>query len=386
MMPDERTTKGTSTAQARRPDSSADDCLEVGRLDKGWWRRLKTTVAGRSAQAARLEEGILALTADLKAARDAHVSPSEEGTKHANALEGTKQPNAEGKKAKDVALTLIGEYKHGAVQMYKEGRYDLGWGLLHRARETQILLLTEAEVGAVAVSLAAEARADKLKGWRMRAVHSLLAQMHNPPAGLDDAAHAKRAGGEPTGAEDKVPDVKESLTHDVALVRQALAERNRHFADEYTTLAITSHRRLWLLLMGLVLLVAFVALVLVSDVQLDSPVTQVEQPAADLQQPWVAGSMLLLGALGSVVSAIQRLVSEPLKSSTPVQLGSFTATVTRPLIGAVAALTVLLAALGGLAVPQTHPVPLMLLAALTAGLSERLVVYRDKSESPTPRA
>lgn len=176
------------------------------------------------------------------------------------------------------------------------------------------------------------------------------------------------------------------MAHDVALVREAVAERDRHFADLYTTLEITSRWRLWLLIMGLALLISFVALVLTSDFQLGPSLTQVEEPAADLQRPWVAGSMLLLGALGSVVSAIQRLARQPLKSTIPVQLGSFTATVTRPLIGAVAALTVLLAALGGLAVPQTHPVPLMMLAALTAGLSERLVVYRDKNESPTPHA
>ena len=169
-------------------------------------------------------------------------------------------------------------------------------------------------------------------------------------------------------------------------MQQALAIRNGHFANQYTTLDITAHRRLWLLLMGLVLLGAFVAIVLTNGVQLDPPVRRGDPAAAVLQQPWVIGSMLLLGALGSVVSAIQRLVSQPLMKRIPDQLGSFTATVTRPLIGTVAALTVLLAALGGLAVPEERPVPLMLLAAFTAGLSERLVVHREKSDSSPPAA
>ena len=83
-----------------------------------------------------------------------------------------------------------------------------------------------------------------------------------------------------------------------------------------------------------------------------------------------------------MVSAIQRLAQNP-TDPIPAQLGSFTATLTRPLIGAVAALTTYLASVAGLILDQEqHWSALLVLAAFAASFSERLVVYHpDKSSS-----
>lgn len=358
------------------PDRTED----VDELAESRARRLVTTVLGRRASADRLREGIHALRAEQEE-RDAHRA------------QGGAEPAAGDGRA---THELVRAYLSRACAMYQEGRYDVGWGLLHRAREAEIRLLSRAELRGVAVALRAEADAEKVKGWRLEAICSLLDRMHEPPRkGRDPGRRvpgdgaaagdgARPADGSRVVPADRPVEPAESLAHDAALLQQAVAIRNGHFANQYTGLSITSHRRLWLLVLGLGLLAAFVALILVNEDQLDATAARDDAPVDALRQAWVMGSMLLLGALGSVVSAIQRLARQPVLSSIPAQLGSFTATVTRPLIGAAAAMTVLLAALGGIAVPQDHPVPLMMLAAFTAGLSERLVVYREKSEGSTP--
>lgn len=97
---------------------------------------------------------------------------------------------------------------------------------------------------------------------------------------------------------------------------------------------------------------------------------------------WLPVVAAITGALGAVVSAIQRLAQNP-TDPIPAQLGSFTATLTRPLIGAVAALTTYLASVAGLILDQEqHWSALLVLAAFAASFSERLVVYHpDKSSS-----
>jgi hypothetical protein len=211
--------------------------------------------------------------------------------------------------------------------------------------------------------------------------------MHVPPypvlAGAQSAPDPEPA----PAVVDAIPgaDAEARLHRDARLVREALVDRDEHFGNTYASLSITAHRRLWLLVVGAVLLV--VVLAAMSRVgDLDPPVGAAESPSDVLVHAWVPLIMVALGALGSVVSAIQRLAVDPLTGPIPAQLGSFTATATRPLIGGVAALTVFLAALGGLAIPEQHPVPLLFLAAFTAGLTERLVVYRGGGQRSRGRA
>ncbi|WP_456788839.1 hypothetical protein [Cellulomonas sp. P5_C5] len=276
----------------------------------------------------------------------------------------------------------IVHYVKQAERAYRTGQLNIGWGLLHRAREVETLRLPRSELRAVSVALLAEIEAEKLHGWRRTAVRTLLEEMSEPPrtgSALKHPGASSPSDRRPPYPRSRVDDGRagrKALRQDAALVREALAIRNGHFSNQYASLEITSHRRLWLLVIG-ILLLAWLLDVAPTDIRELDPVPG-ERPSAVLLERWLLGSMLLLGALGSVISAIQRLTTQPLTSGIPAQLGSFTATVTRPLIGAVAALTVYLAALGGLALPQQHPIPLALLAALTAGLTERLVVYREK--------
>jgi hypothetical protein len=272
----------------------------------------------------------------------------------------------------------MAEYLDLATQAYQAGAINLGWGFLHRAGETEVLLMERPELDAAAVALAAECAGGKIPGWRRDAIRGLLARMHvSPFPELNTEARStqdkpRRAHGVAHG----VRSDSATLRDDRLLVREALAVRNGYSANTYTSLAITAHRRLWLMLLRLVVLGA-VLFGIAQAPDLDPQPTGDLPPSSVLAPVWVPLTMACLGALGSVVSAIQRLAVDPLTGPVPAQLGSFTATVTRPLIGAVAALTVFLAARGGLAVPEAHPVPLLLLAAFTAGLTERLVVYRE---------
>jgi hypothetical protein len=351
----------TSRAAAHPLVEAGRRCPETTTLtEPGRWSRLSSQVTGRRAPLDRLQEGVLAACAAqrVRHERMPHGSPTPGGA--------------------DAALTcrLIDEYLACAAAAYTQGDADRGWGFLHRVRETETLLMERSELDAVAVALAAECGGEKIPGWRRDAVQGLLQRMHVPPypvlAGAQPAPDAASAP-----AVDAIPgaEAEARLHHDARLVREALVNRDEHFGNTYASLSITAHRRLWLLVVGAVLLgVVLAAMSRVGD--LDPAVGPAESPSDLLVHAWVPLIMLALGALGSVVSAIQRLAVNPLTGPIPAQLGSFTATATRPLIGGVAALTVFLAALGGLAIPEQHPVPLLFLAAFTAGLTERLVVYR----------
>lgn len=337
--------------------STRPELRPLGTFEKLW---LQT--AGRYGPLDRLREGIEAASAQ-QAVRSA-----------TSARWPVPRPPADAAQAGQ----LIDEYLAHAVEAYGRRNANLGWGFLHRVRETETLLMARTELDAVAVSLAAECSGTKVPGWRRDAIQGLLQRMHSSPfpvlpaaqpaSGAPHSTNRDRTAGRRSCGEG------ERLRHDAQLLREALVLRNGYFANTYVGLAVTSHRRLWLMVLGLILLGVVIGLFLGVD-DVDPPGDP--SPSDALAGRWVPLTMATLGALGSVVSAIQRLAVDPLTGPIPAQLGSFTATVTRPLIGAVAALTVFLAARGGLAVPEEHPVPLMLLAAFTAGLTERLAVYRE---------
>jgi hypothetical protein len=355
------------TATPRRPGRSG-----VGWLaDPGHFEKLALQVAGRQGPLDRLREGIEAAEAQQAARRQDPPGSVEPGPSAAAAEAGG----------------LIEQYLRLAARAYGERNANLGWGFLHRLRETETLLMTRTELDAVAVSLAAECSGSKVSGWRRDAIQGLLQRMHRSPYPVVPTVDSQ-AGAAPTSNHGRVPGRRspadrEWLRHDALLVREALATRNGHFSNIYVSLAVTAHRRLWLLFLGVLLLAAVAVLLrIIPDLDPQGPL----EDALDdgLVDRWLPLTMAAVGALGSVVSAIQRLAVDPLTGPIPAQLGSFTATVTRPLIGAVAALTVFLAARGGIAVPEQHPVPLLLLAAFTAGLTERLVVYREGGQPRQP--
>ena len=335
------------------------------------FEKLRLQVAGRQGSLDRLREGIEAAWAQQAARDHEHETRSRE-------------PGASA--ADTEAGVLVHEYLQLAGHAYRDRNANLGWGFLHRVRETETLLMTRTELDAVAVSLAAECSGSKVPGWRRDAIQGLLQRMDRPPypvlPSADSAAGATRTRTLDLRPGRGWPGERDRLRHDAELVREALVIRNGYFSNIYVGVAVTSHRRLWLMVLGLALLSLVV--VLFTRVEDLDPQPVPDEAASDvLAHSWILLGMAALGALGSVVSAIQRLAVDPLTGPIPAQLGSFTATVTRPLIGAVAALTVFLAARGGLAVPEEHPGPLVLLAGFTAGLTERLAVYREDSRRGT---
>jgi hypothetical protein len=352
------------SAASSEPDSP-DGGVSAPRLQEPTGlRKLWLQAAGRQPSLDRLREGIEAASAQQTVRHERPV----------------REPRSCGDAEQVRTSRLLDQYLACAVQAYEGRNANLGWGFIHRFRETETLLLTRAELDAVAVSLAAECSGEKIPGWRGDAIRGLLQRMHNSPYPVVPSAESVTGTRQPITHDDRdgqpLQNAEALLGHDAQLLRAALADRNGYFGNTYTGVAVTSHRRLWLLVLGM-LLFAVVGVLLSQLSDLD-PQPPANGTASDvLADPWIALTMVTLGALGSVVSAIQRLAVDPLTGPIPAQLGSFTATVTRPLIGAVAALTVFLAASGGLAVPEQHPVPLLLLAAFTAGLTERLVVYRE---------
>jgi hypothetical protein len=106
----------------------------------------------------------------------------------------------------------------------------------------------------------------------------------------------------------------------------------------------------------------------------------VDDPGNDVGQTWVLLSAVVAGVLGSITSALQRLASDP-RASRVADMGSFTSTLTRPFIGAVAALTVFLAVYGGLLnLEGGNDVAILILASFAAGFTERLIVYQGPSK------
>ncbi len=103
-------------------------------------RSVYVRVAGRSASQDRLREGILAGRPALRAR-----------------AAGSRQRPGPTPACDEASLTaLIADYLDLAAQAYRAGAINLGWGFLHRAGETEVLLMERPELDAAAVALAAE--------------------------------------------------------------------------------------------------------------------------------------------------------------------------------------------------------------------------------------
>ncbi|GGJ85009.1 hypothetical protein GCM10010123_13370 [Pilimelia anulata] len=233
---------------------------------------------------------------------------------------------------------------------------EIGWALLNAADDLVTSTYTDDEVNAAIVVLRQQIDHGEISGWRQKAIADLLDHV-TPPGAVPPPGDPVPGYGMPTRASDRV------------LLLQALRLRNNHYDLGHHTLRVSATRRVWLLIIGIVLL-GVGAAVAWGDVR---------QPGDILVSGRVIGGVLVAGMLGAVTSAIQRLAVDP-QTSVVLQLGSFTATVTRLFVGAVAALTVYLAHRGGiLSFPGTHALPLLILASFGAGFAERLVVFHGKS-------
>jgi hypothetical protein len=313
------------------------------------FRWIAEHMTGRALQLKRLEAEFVVVQYRVKARFESYARQFATRTNHSA---HTESPDAaEARSYLDATRRAIEE--HAPAK---------GWALLHRAEECEVSLLDDSEIVTRAIALEREVGAEGTSVWQLDAVGNLLAQMSHrraetPPAYSPPTRPPWAASGRRHGA-----------ARDRALLRRAMELRDDYYRNRYSTLEVSAVRRLLLLMMGVVLLL------LVGIIMRDRlPIT------TGGIGPWVAGSMAVAGMIGSITSAIQRLATDP-NAPTPWHLGSFTATLTRPFIGAIAALTLFLAVSGGLITIEGDPITLLILAAFGAGFAERLVVYQPATK------
>lgn len=262
-----------------------------------------------------------------------------------------------------VDVAEAAEYVRAAERAIEAHDPATGWALLHRLEECEVSCLKESEMAARAIALEREVADETPSDWRLGAAGNLLAQMSHRRVELPTgtAAHT------PPNA---TPSREHETERDRALLQRALELRNEFYRNRYSTQEVTGERRLFLVIMGLGFLL--LAGYIIGERLVDS-----EGP---LTQPWVALTMAVSGIIGSITSAMRRLAVDPY-APTPLHLGSFTTTMTRPFIGGVAALSLYLAALGGLiGIDGDHTIALLVLAAFGSGFTERLIVYQPATK------
>jgi hypothetical protein len=229
---------------------------------------------------------------------------------------------------------------------------DRGWALVHRARELEVLAFAHAEVTAEATTLAAEVLDSAFRGWRKEAILDHLREVL-----------AKDADGRW-----ELP-LQERRTWLV----QALRTRSEGFSNQYRNLALLRRFQAILLLVA----VGILACSLVGAAFANP---EFERGAGEW---WAAIGAALSGALGGIASALQRTTRRS-GERIPERLGSLVAAMSRPVIGAIAGVTVFLAVRAGVTQTNEEQVAWLLFVSFGAGFSERLVV-RDPREDAGDR-
>jgi hypothetical protein len=248
-----------------------------------------------------------------------------------------------------------------AAEAHLAGDAQTGWRMLNHAEAVEVMLRSRDEVAAGLSILRSEVAGEQMPGRYGKTVADLLHDM----AFLESGRSVRAAGTDGAGA--PMGDATQLLRSDRALLRAAMELRNVYYNDAYGTIQVTAARRVYLLFVGFVLLIIGVLLLAFHDFG-----------AGELDPGWVCWAVLVAGMLGAVTSAVQRLAKDP-SATIPAQLGSFTATLSRPFIGGVAAVTLYLTFLGGLvSTPDEGAVALVVLSSFGAGFTERLVVFSPK--------
>ena len=124
-----------------------------------WLRPIRIAVTGRRTALERLGEGVRAARTEQEClswqvADDSTLDVSEE--------------------SRLSSLALRQGYLDQAIDAYADGDPDRGWGMLHRVRETDILLMSHDRVQSVAVTLLAECDDAEFTPWRREAIEDLL--------------------------------------------------------------------------------------------------------------------------------------------------------------------------------------------------------------------
>jgi 8-oxo-dGTP pyrophosphatase MutT (NUDIX family) len=230
---------------------------------------------------------------------------------------------------------------------------DRGWALVHRAHELEVLGYDDDQVTAEAVTLKAELLSRKFSGWRRAAITEHLEYVLASNAERDAFVlplHQRRVW-----------------------LSAALRTRDESYSNEYRNLTIQRRYQAVLLAIALVILVGALIGSVFANPEL----------RAGVDKWWVALSAALSGALGGITSAVQRTSRRPV-ARIPERLGSLVHSLSRPIIGAIAGVTVFLAVRAGMTQTTNtseQQVAYLLLLAFGAGFSERLVVRDTREET-----
>ena len=257
----------------------------------------------------------------------------------------------------DAALEQAGEALTLATEAHKRRDVESGWAHVHQARRLQVELFEQSEVTTGAKHLEAELAGGEFYGWRRIAIEGLLAQV-------------LAVGGD--GWSKSPGDRKAALA-------EAWTIRNDSLAKGDLDLAITRRYQAILICVALAILLATViGSGFVNPDFVDG-----------VDEWWVALAAALAGALGGSTSALQRTTR---RGTTSVyrKHGTLLSALSRPVVGAIAGITVFLAVRAGATQPSDEQVAYVLLVSFGAGFAERLVVRDPREElavqaaAPTP--
>jgi hypothetical protein len=229
---------------------------------------------------------------------------------------------------------------------------ERGWALVHRARELEVLAFANADVTAEATTLAAEISSPWFGGWRREAIADHLGQV------LAKGTDGRWA----------LP-----LAERRTWLLQALRTRDEGFSNQYRNLALVRRYQAILLLAALGILVCALVGAAFANPEFGGGV----------ETWWAALGAALSGALGGIASALQRITRRN-GERIPERLGSLVASLSRPVIGGIAGVTVFLAVRAGITQTNEQQVAYLLLVSFGAGFAERLVV-RDPREEVAER-
>ena len=227
--------------------------------------------------------------------------------------------------APDVELARV--YHSLARDAHGRGDVDEGWHFAYRTAEALVRTMDDETLMAEASDLAAEVEAPgKFTTWRAHAIRSHL-ELVSDPSQSDERRRVE--------------------------FEAALRVRHMEYENVYRRLGILRRHQAILLIIGTPALLVVLVLVVV-------------QP----DWSWIVVASAFIGVVGAVVSAAERS-TRLAGSRIPTQLSSTVASLSRIPIGAVAGLTVWLAA--SATQSGAENVYYVLITGFAAGFSERLV-------------
>lgn len=248
-------------------------------------------------------------------------------------------------------------------QALDDGDVDLGWQCFNAAQRMELFGLEQLEDG----RLEAKAQAvlheadEKLGSWRKKTVQDILADPNRRDVTADKVYYASQ------------------ILHE-------------HHNNVYRRLDIIGRQFRILVIVAVLAAVAWLLLaphLVGSASEVDSPESPASEAPAGSQSIPASGiqlddrallvSVALFGILGASISGILSLARATAETRIPEQLLKSWFTLSRLVVGAVAALAIHVFLLSGLVAFGERNLPLVLAVSFAAGFSERLVVHAAES-------